>query len=83
MLRFEIEWGYLNKIPLGAQIDLDIELFEIQQAEILGDQIDEFEMVSIYNAEDLVDQIDRLSFYANQTEEQNISSDNQQLVSNE
>jgi hypothetical protein len=42
----------------------------------LGDQIDEFEMVSNYNAEDLVDQIDELSFYANQTEEKNISSDN-------
>jgi hypothetical protein len=48
----------------------------------LGDQIDEFEMVSIYNAEDLVDQIDELSFYANQTEEQNISSDNHQVFSN-
>ena len=82
MLRFEIEWGYLNKIPRGAQIDSDIELFEIQQAEILGDQINEFEMVSIYNAEDLVDQIDELSFYSNQTDKQNISSDNQQLVSN-
>ncbi len=82
MLRFEIEWGYLNKIPRGAQIDLDIELFEIQQAQIFGDQIDEFDMVSIYNAEDLVDQIDEFSFYANQTEEQKISSDNEQVVFN-
>jgi hypothetical protein len=48
----------------------------------LGDQIDEFEMVSIYNAEDLVDQIDQLSFYANQNKKQSISSDNQQVVSN-
>ncbi len=80
MLRFEIEWGYLNKIPREAQIDLDIELFKIQKAQILGDQIDEFDMVSIYNAEDLVDQIDEFSFYAEQTEEQKISSDKEQVV---
>ena len=65
ILRFEIDWGYLNKIPREAMIDLDIELFGIQQAEILGDQIDEFEMVSVYLAEDLVDQIDEFSFYGN------------------
>jgi hypothetical protein len=48
----------------------------------LGDQIDEFEMVSIYNAEDLADQIDELIFYANQTEDKNFSSDNHQVFSN-
>jgi hypothetical protein len=39
-------------------------------------------MVGIFNAEDLVDQLDELSFNANKTEEQKISSDNEQVVSN-
>ncbi len=65
MLRFYIDWGFLHNMPRGAYIDLDIELFEIQQAEILGEQIDEFEMVGIHRAEDLVDQIDEVRFYQN------------------
>jgi hypothetical protein len=39
-------------------------------------------MVSAYEAEDLVDQIDEFSFYQNLTEEQKISSDNEQFVVN-
>ncbi len=65
MLRFLLNWGSLNKNPQRAQIDFDIELFGIQQAKIVGDQIDEFEMASFYQAEDLVDQIDEFSFYQN------------------